>query len=284
MTIQQASQQLVLQLAAVYDGREAANIVDWVMEHLTGWTKIDRVIHKEAALEQEKQQLLERYTQELLQHKPVQYVLREAWFCGMKLYVDENVLIPRPETEELVDWIVQSTGARFTGKILDVGTGSGCIPVALKKKLSEGELYSCDVSKEALGVARKNAADQNVDIHFFHLDFLDGSARKILPQIDILVSNPPYVPLSDKQTMQKNVVDHEPHLALFVQDDDALIFYSALAAFATTHLLPGGAIYAEIHENLGNSVQELFRVKGFTHTELKKDMQGKERMIRAAKP
>lgn len=279
MTIQQAGQQLGQQLAAIYDNREAANIADWVMEHLTGWKKSERVMHKDSTLD--KADLLERYTRELLNHKPVQYVLNEAWFCGIKLYVDENVLIPRPETEELVEWICATTWPAI--KLLDVGTGSGCIPISIKKKLPNASIYACDVSKNALEVAGRNAADQNTSINFIQLDFLDKRARAILPQVDILVSNPPYVPLKDKHTMSEHVVRYEPHIALFVEDNDPLIFYNALADFAQTHLLPGGAIYAEIHEELGNSAQDLFRAKGFTHTELKKDMQGKERMIRAAK-
>jgi release factor glutamine methyltransferase len=279
MTIQEASQQLVQQLATIYDMREATNIADWVLEHLTGWKKVDRLIHKQDLLDAEKQLTLERYTRELLMHKPVQYVLNEAWFCGMKLYVNENVLIPRPETEELVEWIEKLPGK----KILDVGTGSGCIPIALKKKLPAAEVYACDVSEKALQVARRNAEGQETAIQFMHLDFLDANARQSIPQVDILVSNPPYVPLKDKNTMQPNVLQYEPHLALFVQDDDPLIFYKALADFAQTRLLPDGTIYAEIHEDLGSSVKELFQAKGFAHTELRKDMQGKYRMIRAAK-
>lgn len=284
MTLQEAGQHLAQQLSAVYEGREAANIADWVMEHLTGYKKIDRVMHKQAALGPEKQQLLERYTKELLMHKPVQYVLNEAWFCGMKLYVDENVLIPRPETEELVEWIFETHKARLINKILDVGTGSGCIPVALKKKMPFCELYGCDVSKEALHVAQRNAADQQTVINFFQLDFLDKNERERIPSMDILVSNPPYVPLKDKITMSDNVVQYEPHLALFVQDDDPLIFYRALMEFAQAKLASAGSVYVEIHEDLAAGVQELFHAHGFTRTAVRKDMQGKDRMIRAARP
>lgn len=284
MTIQQAGQHLTQQLTTIYESREAANIADWVMEHLTGWKKSERVMNKDTELDHQKQLVLERYTAELLAHKPVQYVLNEAWFCGMKLYVDEHVLIPRPETEELVDWIVQSRYPRLMNKLLDVGTGSGCIAIAIRKKASGIWAYACDVSSQALNIAERNARAQEVTIVPVKLDFLDKKAREILPRFEIIVSNPPYIPLKDKDTMSANVVNFEPHLALFVQDDDPFIFYRAIAAFAQTNLSPGGAIYVEIHEELAAGVQELFHAHGFTDIETRKDMQGKERMIRAAKP
>lgn len=280
MTVQAAQHHLMHQLSTIYDSREAANIADWVMENLTGFKKIDRLINKEASLNPQQLVLLEEYTGELLLHKPIQYVLHEAWFCGMKLYVDENVLIPRPETEELVEWIIADKPSARS--ILDVGTGSGCIPIALKKKLPKAEVYACDVSKPALELAMKNAREHDTLVNFLQIDFLHKNNWPALPKVDILVSNPPYIPLKDKAAMNRNVVQYEPHLALFVQDNDPLIFYAALAGFALSNLLPGGAIYAEIHEDLGNSVQELFSAKGFAHTELKKDMQGKNRMIRVS--
>lgn len=279
MTLQQAQQQLKEQLTTIYDSREAGNIADWVMENLTGWSKVDRLMHKQDELSNV--QLLEKYTQELLTHKPVQYVLHESWFCGLKLYVDESVLIPRPETEELVEWISKEAKGKI---ILDVGTGSGCIPVALKKQLPQTVVYACDVSAKALQVAMKNASLHNTIINFVQLDFLHPSSWSMLPRVDILVSNPPYIPLKDKDSMNPNVVDHEPHIALFVQDNDPLIFYNAIADFAKFNLLPGGCIFVEIHEELAKAVEELFSNKGFSQTVIRKDMQGKERMVRAVMP
>jgi release factor glutamine methyltransferase len=276
MTIQEAGQQLLRQLATIYDSREAANIADWVMEHLTGWKKSERVINKEYMLEPDKELLLKRYTQELLQHKPVQYVLHESWFCGMKLYVDENVLIPRPETEELVEWIISEVKE---GKVLDIGTGSGCIAIALKKKLPRLDVTGCDVSEQALEVANKN---KYANITLIQADILDSESWTRLPSPTVIVSNPPYIPLKDKNLMRDNVLQYEPHIALFVEDNDPLLFYGAIAAFAKRNLLPGGAIYVEIHEDLGSSVQEVFRANGFTHTEIRKDMQGKDRMVKAS--
>jgi release factor glutamine methyltransferase len=291
MTIQEAQQQLTLQLQHVYENREAANITDWVMEHLTGWKKIDRIVHKQLPLLPPQVEQLEQITDDLLAHKPVQYVLHEAWFAGMNLYVDGNVLIPRPETEELVDWVVEEI--RNTKyeirtqpsdlKLLDIGTGSGCIPIAIKKKLPRASVYACDVSEGALAVARKNAATHKTAVEFVQLDFLDTSTWALLPAVDIIVSNPPYIPQQDAATMNKNVLDYEPHLALFVTNNDPLLFYKAIAGFALLKLLPGGIIYAEIHEDLGTATPALFLEKGFTEVEVRKDLQGKDRMIRVRK-
>ena len=283
MTIHEANQQLIFQLYHVYDDREAANIADLVMEHVTEWKKIDRIINKQVVISMQQEQLIKKYTEELLTHKPVQYVLNEAWFCGMKLFVNENVLIPRPETEELVDWIIKDLKRRqqvSSLTILDVGTGSGCIPITLKKNLPTAQVYACEVSEAALEIAQKNANDQKTGIHFLQLNFLDAARWPQLASFDIIVSNPPYVPLSNKNNMRQNVLDYEPHLALFVENDDPLIFYKAIANFAKEKLLAGGAIYLEIHEELGEAVKQVFLAEGFEKTEVRKDMQGKDRMVK----
>jgi release factor glutamine methyltransferase len=299
MTLQEAQQQLTVHLYQVYDNREAANIADWVMEHITGWKKMDRIVNKTLPLPPDQQQQLVQFTSELLTHKPIQYVLHEAWFAGMKLYVDEQVLIPRPETEELVE-DVGSLMSEVRGRmpeavpsdvrlqtsalrLLDIGTGSGCIPIALKKKLPGAEIYACDVSEGALAVAKKNAATHGTAITFFQLDFLDDTQWDRLPQVDLIISNPPYIPLHDQANMQRNVLDYEPHLALFVSNNDPLLFYKAIAAFALNKLSPGGTIYAEIHEDLGMATRELFIAKGFADVQVKKDMQGKDRVVKAKK-
>lgn len=278
MTVHEAQQQLLTSLHELYDNREAANIADWVMEHVTGMRKIDRIMHKQSPLAPDRLAQLEQYTRELLAHKPVQYVLHEAWFCGMPFYVDENVLIPRPETEELVEWVVEEAGNAQS--ILDIGTGSGCIPVSLKKKLPQVKVYSCDVSAPALMVAAKNAAAQNVTVHFMQADFLNADTWPSLPEVDIIVSNPPYIPHHNQLSMLPNVLAYEPHLALFVPNEDPLVFYDAIARFAKQRLLPGGSIFAEIHEDLGEQTKTLFESKGFV-AEVKKDFQGKNRMVKA---
>jgi release factor glutamine methyltransferase len=292
MTLYEAQQRLVFQLYDIYDNREAANIADLVMEHITGWKKIDRILNKKLPLLPSDVELLEKYTRELLAYKPVQYVLNEAWFHGMKLYVDEHVLIPRPETEELVEWIKADVRSRQRGEnaqpdlatdhltIFDIGTGSGCISVALKKAIPFAEVYACDISKDALETARKNASVHHTDVGLLHLDFLDALQWEHLPGFDIIASNPPYIPVKDKETMSANVLAYEPHLALFVGNEDPLLFYRAIADFARQKLKPHGSIYAEIHEELSSAVRQLFIKKGFSGIELKKDMQGKNRMIK----
>jgi release factor glutamine methyltransferase len=258
------------------------------MEKLTGSDKTERMLYKNSDITKNEEIHWQEYLLRLMKHEPVQYVLHEAWFYGLKFYVDEHVLIPRAETEELVDWIVRdaATLLRPEGgplRILDIGTGSGCIPIAIRKKLAGAEVTSCDVSEAALEVARRNAQAHGVKIEFRLADILDPIARESLTRYDIIVSNPPYVPLKDKRQMAKHVMDYEPHLALFVPDEDPLIFYRAIAGFGIQHLLPRGSIYVEIHEELSGPVTELFRQAGYT-TEKKSDMQGKERMVKAYRP
>lgn len=281
MTIQEATQHIKEQLKNIYDQREAGNISGWVIEHLTGSKRTDRIIHKNKPITPEQELQLQQYCKRLLKHEPVQYVLNEAWFCGLKFFVDQHVLIPRPETEELVEWIIDNCKFPISKlKILDIGSGSGCISIALKRKLRKAEIWSCDISKAALEVARQNAKELGVDVTFLPVDFLDEKQREQLPSFDIIVSNPPYVPEKDKQQMRPNVLQYEPATALFVPDNDPLIFYRAIAEFGRSHLNKNGVIYAEIHESIGEMVNQLFRLKGYS-TELKKDMQGKERMLKA---
>lgn len=281
MTIQEAAKQLHDELKAIYEEGEAAAISNWIIEYVTGSKLTDRVFQREKSISPEQEQQLAAYTKRLLAHEPVQYVLNEAWFCGLKFHIDKNVLIPRPETEELVEWVISNCKFPVDKlSILDIGSGSGCIPIALKRKLRKAEVWSCDISEAALETARKNAIDLGVDVNFFLLDFLNEEDRSLLPSFDIIISNPPYVPEKDKQQMQANVLHYEPHTALFVPDNDSLIFYRAVAGFGKNHLNPGGIIYTEIHEALGAAVTALFHEKGY-QTELKKDMQGKDRMIKA---
>lgn len=281
MTVQEADRYIFDQLKTIYEEGEAQNISSWVIEHITGSKKTDRIVHREKQISAEQQATLQSITQRLLQHEPIQYILNESWFCGLKLYVDKSVLIPRPETEELVDWII--TDCKFpinTLSILDIGSGSGCIPIALKKRLSKADVSGIDVSSGALKVARQNAATLGIGVQFHELDFLDAQQREPLPSFDIIVSNPPYIPVKDKATMHHNVLLYEPAVALFVPDNDALVFYNAIAAFGKTHLNKKGMIYAEIHESMGEATKLLFEEHGYEAV-TRTDMQGKERMIKA---
>ncbi|OSZ80251.1 protein-(glutamine-N5) methyltransferase, release factor-specific [Chitinophagaceae bacterium IBVUCB2] len=281
MTVQEATYYLLNQLRTIYNDSQASQITDWVMEKITGSLKTERMLYKNESLNVKEEALVKEYAERLLQHEPVQYILNESWFCGIKFYVDNNVLIPRPETEELVDWIVSEFKKRDSLiKILDIGTGSGCIPISLKRKLPNSEVWSCDISSRAISVAKKNAAAANTDIHFIALDFLDKEQRKTLPSFDLIVSNPPYIPENNKAQMNPNVLNYEPATALFVPDNDALIFYAAIADFGKQHLEKDGAIFLEIHEDLGEAVSDLLQSNGF-HTTIKKDMQQKDRMVKS---
>jgi release factor glutamine methyltransferase len=284
MTIHQAYQELLFQLYDLYDNSEAANIAEMVTEHITGQRKIDRIMHKELPMTEAQVDQLNDFTKKLLQHTPVQYVLHEAWFAGMKFYVDENVLIPRPETEELVEWILEEVRVKkyAVRSIIDIGSGSGCIPIALKKKLPKTVVRAVDVSEGALNVAVKNAVLQAAQVYFMRMDFLDRNTWNNFGKFDMIVSNPPYVRLSEACTMNVNVLEHEPHLALFVPNEDALLFYRLIAEFAKTHLEENGAVFLEINEALGEDVMKLYKNEGYV-TEMRKDLQGKDRMLKAVK-
>lgn len=281
MTLQEATYSLLQQLRPVYGDGEASAMTDLVMENLTGSGKAERMIYKQAAISVAEEEKLKEITERLLQKEPLQYILGEAWFCGFRFAVGPAVLIPRPETEELVEWVISDCKFPLDAlSILDIGTGSGCIAVSLKRRLRKANVWACDMSPAALEIARKNAAGLGTPVEFAQLDFLDPAARESLPTFDIIISNPPYIPEEDKSTMHPNVLEHEPHLALFVPDNDALLFYRVIAAFGKKHLNPGGSIYTEIHESLGAATRQLFREADY-ETELKKDMQGKDRMLRS---
>jgi len=281
MTVSEARQKILHELKDIYEKSEAGNVADLVLEKLTGKTRAEQIVQNEIFLSPDEIENLKKIIVRLKNNEPVQYALEEAWFAGMKLKVNKTVLIPRPETEELVDWVISESGVKSPEfRVLDIGTGSGCIPIALKKKLPMAEISAIEVCSEAIFTATENAAAQGTEIDFILFDFLDESKWSTLGKFDIIVSNPPYVMQKEKATMQERVIAHEPHLALFVPDDDSLIFYRNLADFSLLHLKPGGKLFVEINESLGNDVVNLFRSKGFDKIELRKDMQGKDRMVR----
>lgn len=296
MKLYEAEQFIKNELKGIYDEQEAIHIAALAIESITQLSKAERVSDKERELSQEQSEKLHHYLQRLKHHEPVQYITGKCWFYGLELYVDKNVLIPRPETEELVDWIIKDVKASGKDvfvrgqmqadkttvlKILDVGTGSGCIALALKKTMSKAEVWGCDISEEALNVARRNGSHLDIRVDFQGMNFLDEAQQKLLPTVDIIVSNPPYIPMKDKEGMNANVVNHEPHTALFVPDNDALLFYNALTQFGKKRLYENGSIYMEIHEGLGEDVVSLFGENGYK-VELRKDMQGKDRMVKAS--
>ncbi len=274
MTFREAQHQLKDKLTEIYDLREAANIAEWALEDITGLSRIDRLIH-DGSFTRDQEEKYGDYKARLMSATPVQYVTGYAWFMGERFKVNENVLIPRPETEELVAWINTSVTDMYP-RILDVGTGSGCIPVMLKKSIPNATLIAVDLSEDALAVARENARIHQAEINFHQADFLNERIWPLLPDMDIIVSNPPYIPLSQKDSMEKNVVDHEPHLALFVPDEDPLKFYRSILAFARQKLNPGGMIFFETHDDLAQQVADL----GGAHAEISKDLSGKDRMVK----
>ncbi|HUB61196.1 MAG TPA: HemK/PrmC family methyltransferase [Puia sp.] len=331
MDLRQAQRQLTTDLTPLYGSREATLIADWVIEHLTGHKKIDRLTKPMEPLPDHLLRKYYIYRSELLAHRPVQYVLRESWFAGMRFYVDENVLIPRPETEELVQWVIETIGPALpsphavlptpvpgphailptpspvpgphavlptpgpvpspagtppatpstpSGPLLDVGTGSGCIAITLARKFPALPIHACDISTGALHVAGRNANTHNTAITFHHLDFLDPHAWTGFPSIQWLVSNPPYIPNAERPAMAPHVTGSEPAVALFVPDSDPLIFYRAIAGFSSRYLQPGGAAFVEIHEGMANPVAEVFRSHGASTVEIRKDLSGKDRMIK----
>jgi len=297
MTIETAYKQFLQKLNAIYDEREANNIVDWVFESIAGIKRSDRLAGKQNELSISTIEQLNNALQQLMQHKPVQYVLQEAWFYKMKFFVNEHVLIPRPETEELVEWIIEDVRGKMyevrskqssnighqisdIKHILDVGTGSGCISVSLKKHLPCCTITAIDISEDALLVAKKNAELLDVSVDFIQLDFLDETSWPSLPSFHIIVSNPPYIPETEKSNLDKNVVEHEPHIALFVKETDPFIFYHALINFSESHLNKGGKIFVEVHEDYAKDVQQIFEENKF-QSEIRKDMYGRDRMIKA---
>ncbi len=229
---------------------------------------------------------------ELKQEKPIQYITGEAWFYGLQFEVNENTLIPRPETEELVEWILNSpiTQHQTPITILDIGTGSGCIPISLKANVPQANVSAIDVSEQALEVAKRNAALNKVTINFIQANILEVQDLSKLPSskihlpssYNIIVSNPPYVRNLEKQEIKKNVLDYEPHLALFVEDTDALLFYRKIAQLALKNLSPNGLLFFEINQYLGKETVELLENIGFNNIELKKDMYGNDRMVKCS--
>ena len=273
MTIRDAVTTLAVQLRNLYDEGEALNIANMVLEHVTGFTRSEMIVDKNKTLDASQQEQLRKYAEDLLKHKPVQYVLGEAWFMNMRLRVTEDVLIPRPETEELVDLVIKNVAKE--SRILDVGTGSGCIAVALKKYLPGSEVYAVDISEKALMVASQNARDNNVEIQFSQMNILDETQWSKLPAFDVVVSNPPYIPVTEKSLMADNVVNFEPHTALFVPDTDPLIFYKTIVNFAESRSHPC-KLFFEIHESMGDVLKARFN--GYD-IEIRRDLPGKERMM-----
>src|ERR1035437_4966195 len=273
------------ELKDLYPKEELDTFVILTVSDLFGISRDEIRVRRRQPLNPKEVERICSIIRELKIQKPIQYILGRADFYGCKIRVNEHVLIPRPETEELVDLILQETKDKGEGtsqiNILDIGTGSGCIAIALKKNIPDANISAIDVSEEALLVAKANAILNQTKISFLQAHILHLTPQSPLPQergrYDIIVSNPPYVRASEKEKMSKNVLDYEPHLALFVKDNDPLLFYKAISEFAKINLTPNGSLFFEINEALGSDVKKLLEEKGFMNAEVKKDMSGKER-------
>ena len=214
-------------------------------------------------------------------HEPVQYVLGEAWFCGHKFFVNSSVLIPRPETEQLVEEVLKINSTKNEFSILDIGTGSGCIAISLSLMFPQAKTWAIDVSSEALSMAKKNARQLNARVNFVNQNILNDPLSN--QTFDLIVSNPPYISSVEKNSISKNVVDYEPHLALFVDEPDPLIFYRAIANVAIKSLNPGGQVLVEINERFGPEIKSIFRSSGLSECKIIKDLSGKDRIVSAGK-
>lgn len=266
-------------LSAVYDKEEIRSITFLVLEQVLGLTKID-LLKNDFVIDEKRQLRLESVLKDLQQHKPVQYILGETEFYGLKFNVNEHVLIPRQETEELVDWILKDLKGKDLRhfSIMDIGTGSGCIPIALKKQLVDPEVCAIDISENALALATENARLNETEVCFILHDVFADDGK--LPNVNLIVSNPPYILDSEKAQMHNNVLDFEPHLALFVPDIEALVYYEAVAELALNKLKRPGLLYFEINEAKGKELCDMLLQKGFTNVVLRKDLNSKNRMVK----
>lgn len=268
------------ELDVIYPKEEVDAFFYRLIEH---YLKLDRfvlVLQPNLTITKEEEQPIFEALAGLKLEKPLQYILGTAHFMGLELKVNENVLIPRPETEELVEWILEECQVKPSRdlKILDIGTGSGCIAMALAKGLPNAKVYALDVSEEALKVAQENAESNQVEIEFIQMDVLNPNNLEL--KFDIIVSNPPYVRELEKHEIKNNVKAYEPSLALFVPDEDALLFYRAIIAFAEKHLLEKGHLYLEINQYLGKETKALLEAHNFSEIELRKDLFGNDRMLK----
>ncbi len=273
-------------LKNVYDQDELNAIKYLVLSDICNLSKTQLRAFTDKELNSGQWQKLAEVVTELQTGKPVQYILGHTEFYGLPFKVNPSVLIPRPETEELVEWILESQKSKVKNqndlRILDIGTGSGCIPISLKKNLPQAHITGLDISTEALKTARQNAELNDVDVDFVEADILNPKNTAMLNmRYSIIISNPPYVTEHERLQMHSNVLDYEPHTALFVPDNDPLLFYNAIADFALSHLEPNGLLFFEINENLGKQTIDLLNHKLFKNIELRQDMRGNDRMIKA---
>jgi release factor glutamine methyltransferase len=281
-TVKEALELFKADLMPIYGAQEADALCTLVLTEVTGLSKASLRAFTDTELNVVQSERLLTILAELESGKPVQYILGYADFYGLRFEVNPSVLIPRPETEELVEWILQTIPVNSGHTILDVGTGSGCIPISLKLNRIDSQVFSIDISPNALSVASRNGVLNKADVNFIEADALNIKLPEIADRTyNVIVSNPPYVTQTDKLQMHRNVTEFEPHIALFVADESPLLFYEAIAHFAIGHLTPNGYLFFEINESYGAETVAMLGEKGFGDIELRQDMAGKDRMIKA---
>jgi len=289
MTIQELKSKFLIDLMELYPKEEIQSFFNLLISYRLKLTRADIALKYNQIIDQDDLDFFLNALADLGNEKPIQYIIGETEFYGLPFKVNKNVLIPRPETEELVTWILEDRrwktedGRQF--QILDIGTGSGCIAISLAKNLPDAVVSALDISKGALKIAQENAKLNDVNIHFIEEDILRLNRHSELVsesfKFDIIVSNPPYIRELEKHEIQNNVLENEPHLALFVDDNNPLLFYDKIADFAKEHLAENGQLYVEINQYLGQKTVELLKQKGFVNIELRKDILGNDRMIKA---
>lgn len=283
MTIRAYRTHFIQELSSIYEEGEAESFFYLILEAKRQLKRIDLALQPDLTFSEAELVVWNSILEDLKKEIPIQYLLGKTNFYGLDFEVNENVLIPRPETEELVEWILEDCGKIDTTSefsILDIGTGSGCIPISLKKQLPQAKVSAIDVSEKALEVAKGNAKLNGVEVNFILQNILETA--NLLESYDVIVSNPPYVRNLEKQEIKNNVLEYEPHLALFVADDDALIFYRKIGALALKSLRPNGKLFFEINQYLGKETVDLLKDLGFQNVELRKDIYGNDRMILAS--
>ncbi|GAB1415148.1 peptide chain release factor N(5)-glutamine methyltransferase [Paludibacter sp.] len=273
--MQQTIEKIRQNLADIYSYTELQSVTRLLISKVTGYNFTEIIINKNTIFSDAQVQIIDNYIELLKTHMPIQYVLGETEFCRLPFMVDNTVLIPRPETEELVEWIIRTTNPN--AKILDIGTGSGCIAISLKHFLQDSSVYACDISEKSLITAQKNAALNNTYISFFQTNILEYKISDI--KYDVIVSNPPYIPIMEKAKLDLKVKDYEPGTALYVPDDDPLLFYRKIAEYAELYLVSGGKIFFEIYSEYAHDCVELLKNMSFQQVVLKQDISGKDRML-----
>ncbi len=288
--IKDITKTIKIELADLYAQREIDSFIYLLFKEYLNFSKTDVILKSEYKVNKKELIKINLAVKDLKKFKPIQYITGKTNFYGLDFIVNKSVLIPRPETEELINTIINDYKSgcfyhpdKHTINILDIGTGSGCIAVTLKKNITNSNVFACDISKESLKTAKKNAAHNNAKVSFFVYDILNDNACLVdVPKFDIILSNPPYIRESEKKTMSKNILNYEPEQALFVTDKNPLIFYNAITDFVLKNLNVNGKIYFEINEDLSKDLKMMLLKKNLKNIIIKKDINGKDRIIRCS--